>query len=136
MAIDGGQARAYAREMSIAVEISEVEDRIAEYGPHAFLVTVAEDGSPHVVSVVVGVGGGRLVMAAGNRSRANLARSGAATLLWAPPAGGAYSLIVDGTHDPAASDEQAIAIAVVSGVLHRTAGAPGDGPTCLPVGPA
>ena len=120
--------------MSIPVEIAEVEERIAEYGDQAFLVTVSDDGSPHVVSVVVRVDAGRLAMGAGSRTRANLARSASATLLWSPPPGGAYSLIVDGTHDPSASDDDAVALDVGSAVLHRMAGAPGEGPTCLPVG--
>jgi len=119
--------------MSIAVEIAEVEQRIAEYGPQAFLVTVRDEGTPHVVSVVVRVAGGRLRMGAGSRTRANLAARPAATLLWSPPIDGPYSLIVDATADPAAGDDESIALEVSSAVLHRMAGAPGDGPTCLPV---
>ncbi|MGZ4707861.1 MAG: pyridoxamine 5'-phosphate oxidase family protein [Acidimicrobiales bacterium] len=121
--------------MSIPVEIAEVEERIAEYGAQAFLVTVTDDSAPHVVSVVVAVEADRLAMGAGNRTRANLERSPTATVLWPPPSGGAYSLIVDATHDPEASDDEAIALRVVSAVLHRMAGAPGEGPSCLPVTP-
>jgi len=121
--------------MSIAVEIAELEERIAEYGPQAFLVTVRDEGTPHVVSAVVRIEGGRLRTGAGSRTRANLAARPTATLLWSPPAGAAYSLIVDATADPEASDDESIALEVASAVLHRMAGAPGDGPTCLPVGP-
>ncbi len=121
--------------MSIAVEIAEVEERIAEYGPQAFLVTVRDEGTPHVVSVVVRIEGGRLRMGAGSRTRANLVPRPRATLLWSPPSGGAYSLIVDATADPHANDDESIALDVSSAVLHRMAGAPGDGPTCLPVDP-
>jgi hypothetical protein len=122
--------------MSIAVEIDEVAERIGVYGEQAFLVTVGDRGAPHVVSVVVRIEDGRLRMAAGKTSRANLGRSGAATLLWAPPADDPYSLILDGSFDGGASDDEAIAIEVSSGVLHRMVGAPGDGPTCVPVGSA
>ena len=74
-------------------------------------------------------------MGAGSRTRANLERRPTATLLWSPPLDSAYSLIVDATDDPASGDDESIALEVTSAVLHRMAGAPGDGPTCLPVGP-
>jgi hypothetical protein len=122
--------------MSIAVEIAEVAERIVEFGPQAFLVTVGDDGAPHVVSVVVRVDGDRLRMGAGTRTRGNLERAATATLVWAPPSGAPYSLIVDGALDAGASDDDSIAVAVSSAVLHRMAGAPGEGPNCLPVGPA
>jgi hypothetical protein len=122
--------------MSIPVEIAELEERIAEYGDQAFLVTVTESGTPHVVSVVVRIEADRLVMRAGNRTRANLDRSPSATLLWAPPPLGAYSLIVDGTHDADRCGDESIAVEVASAVLHRMAGTPGEGPNCVPVAPA
>ncbi len=118
--------------MSIAVEIAELEERIAEYGAQAFLVTVRDEGTPHVVSVVVRVEAGRLRMGAGSRTRANLGQRPTATLLWSPLPAGAYSLIVDATADPAGGDDESIALDVSSAVLHRMAGASGDGPTCLP----
>jgi hypothetical protein len=46
-----------------------------------------------------------------------------------------YSLIVDGTA-LAATGEGALAVAPTRAVLHRVAGAAGDGPTCRPVGTA
>jgi hypothetical protein len=122
--------------MSIPVEIAEVAERITEYGDQAFLVTVGDEGAPHVVSVVVRVDDERLRMGAGKRTRANLARAATGTLVWAPPAGGPYSLIVDGALDADASNDDSIAVEVSSAVLHRMAGAPGDGPNCVPVGPA
>jgi len=120
--------------MSIPVEIAELEERIAEYGEQAFLVTVTEEGTPHVVSAVVRVEAGRLVMGAGRRTRANLERHPTATLLWSPGPAGAYSLIVDGLHDAGATDDESLAVEVTSAVLHRVAGAAGNGPNCVPVG--
>ena len=119
--------------MSIPVTIAELEERIAEYGEQAFLITVTDEGAPHVVSVVVGIDGDRLVMGAGRRTRAGLAVHPTATLLWSPPDGAAYSLIIDATADDSATTEEAIAVEVTSAVLHRMAGAPGDGPSCVPV---
>jgi hypothetical protein len=118
--------------VSIAVGIAEVEDRIAEYGVQAFLVTTTDEGTPHVVSVVVRIESARLLVAAGRRTRANLERMASATLLWAPAADGAYSLIVDVAFDASATDDESVALEVLSAVLHRMAGAPGEGPNCLP----
>ncbi len=118
--------------MSVAVDIAALGERIAEYGDRAYLVTVGEGGSPHVVSVEVELDGAQFALRVGNRTAANLSDRAAATLLWPPAAGGAYSLLVD----------VVAAAPVVAGpctlrpeaaVLHRVAGAAGDGPTCRPV---
>lgn len=118
--------------MSVAVDLEGLSQRIAEFGPGAFLVTVGDDG-PHVVSVTVAQDGDRLVMAAGRRSRANLAARPAVTLLWPAAPGGSYSLLVDGTASAPPGEDGSVAVEPTSGVLHRVAGAAGDGPTCLPV---
>ena len=122
--------------MSQPVELSALRERIVEYGSNAFLVTVAAEGTPHVVSVVVEVQGDRLVMGAGRRTRANLEVAPTLTLLWSPIPTGTdtdYSLIVDGRYDASIAGDDAIAIVPTSAILHRIAGAPGDGPTCLPL---
>lgn len=122
--------------MSVAVDLTGLSDRIAEFGPAAFLVTVGDDG-PHVVSVAVSPADGVLLAAAGRSTRANVAARPAVTLLWPAGPGAAYSLLVDGTATVVAGDEPTVAIAPTSGVLHRVADAAGSGPTCLPVtGPA
>jgi hypothetical protein len=124
--------------VSVAVELDALRARVDEFGAHAYLVTVGEDRLPHVVSVVVTCGEGeeadRLLMRGGRRTGANLAASPAATLLWPPAPGGAYSLIVDGTGEVSPTDEGAVAVRPSAAILHRVAGAPGEGPSCLPVG--
>ena len=121
--------------MSIAVDLSALEERLAEYGGRAYLVTVTDDQRPHVVSVEVALERDRLVTSVGRRTAANLAQRPAATFLW-PPVGidGEYSLIVDGTAD-GRTGEGPLAVVPTAAVLHRVAGAAGDGATCLPVAP-
>ena len=81
--------------MSVAVDIAALSERLAEYGERAYLVTVGDDGSPHVVSVEVVLDEALLAVRVGNRTAANLSGRAAATLLWPPPTDGVYSLLVD-----------------------------------------
>lgn len=121
--------------MSVAVDITALRERIAEYGERAYLVTVGDDGAPHVVSVEAAVDGDHVTTRVGRGTAANLSARGAATLLWPPPAGGAYSLLVDVTATaPVAAGP--CSLLPDTAVLHRVVGAGGDGPTCVPVEPA
>ena len=81
--------------MTETVELEGLRDRVAEYGPAAYLVTIGDDG-PHVVSVVVTLEDGTLTMGAGRTSRRNVAERPVATMLWPAGPDGAYSLLVDG----------------------------------------
>jgi hypothetical protein len=81
--------------MTEKVVLEGLPDRVAEYGPAAYLVTIGEDG-PHVVSVVVTLEDGTLTMGAGRTSRRNVADRPVATLLWPAGPDGTYSLLVDG----------------------------------------
>jgi hypothetical protein len=141
--------------VSVAVDLEALSARIAEYGDAAYLVTVTDDQQPHVVSVRVRVDGEHLAMDVGRGTRANLTRRPTLTLLWHPVSGGDYSLIVDGTVATTtgttatgtttagttaagttavgATTGGGIAVLPDSAVLHRVAGAAGQGPTCRPV---
>lgn len=126
--------------VSVAVDLEALRARIAEYGDAAYLVTVSDDQQPHVVSVRVRVDGEHLAMDVGRGTRANLTRRPTLTLLWHPVSGGDYSLIVDGTVATTtgataggATTGSGIAVLPDSAVLHRVAGAAGQGPTCRPV---
>lgn len=119
--------------MSVKVELDGLWDRIDEFGRRAYLVTVTDDATPHVVSVVVDRDGDDLVVGAGRRTRANLESRPTLTLLWPPAADPAYSLLVDATFVGELDGGERVAFRATSGVLHRVAGAEGDGPTCLPV---
>jgi hypothetical protein len=117
--------------VSQPVDLAALEHRIREYGTAAYLVTVNEDGSPHVVSVVVRYDGAAIRCAVGGRTRGNLARRGAATVLWGPAADPAYSMLIDVRHEAPDVEGDDVVLAPTSGVLHRVAGAAGDGPTCV-----
>jgi hypothetical protein len=122
--------------VSIAVDLEALGERLAEYGERAYLVTVTDDHLPHVVSVEVRLEGDHLETSIGRRTGANLAARPTATFLWPPPsAGDSYSLIVDGTAVDA-TGEGALSVNPTAAVLHRVAGAPDDGVTCMPVTPA
>lgn len=118
--------------MSVPVELDALRDRIAEYGDHPFLVTVNDDGTAHVTSVSVRVDGDDLVCGAGRRTRANVAERPGVSLLWPTGPDPAYSLIVDAAAVVDEGSEDA-RLTPHSAILHRVAGAAGDGPTCLPV---
>jgi hypothetical protein len=124
------------RHVSIAVDLQALGERLAEYGDRAYLLTVTDDHLPHVVSVQVSLRGDHLATSVGRRTGANLAQRSTATFLWPPPrTDGEYSLIVDGTAVEA-TGEGPLAVLPTRAVLHRVAGTPGDGPTCLPVTPS
>lgn len=121
--------------MSVPVELPALRLRLAEYGEQAFLITVGEAPAPHVVSVVVRLVGDQLVMGAGRKTRANGAARRAVSLMWPAVGDGPYCLIVDGTFVGESADG-GIAVTPNSAILHRVAGAPGDGPNCVPVAEA
>jgi hypothetical protein len=149
--------------VSVPVDLQALRDRLGEFGSRAFLVTVGDDGRPHVVSVHVGVDGDRLVVAAGRRTSANVAARPDVTLLWSAPVGPGgsiepgdagcgdptdspgdlddYGLIVDGAGELVDADDAdpplppVVAIRPTAAVLHRLADAAGGGPACVPVLP-
>jgi hypothetical protein len=122
--------------VSVTVGLDELREQVAEHGRLAFLVTVGDDGRPHIVSVTVAWEGDALVTGAGKSTSANIVRHPGVSLLWSPVAGGAYSLIVDGGAEVRAGDGETPATAAIRpsrAVLHRLVDATGDGPSCITV---
>lgn len=119
--------------MTEKVDLAGLGDRIDDYGPAAYLVTVGEGGAPHVVSVTVARQGATLSVPAGNTTRRNAAAQPSVTLLWPAGPDGQYSLLVDGVAEPAADPDAPLAVRPTAAILHREAA--GQGPTCLPVTP-
>ena len=121
--------------MSVPVELDELRARVEEYGPVAFLTTVG-NARPHIVSVEVGWADGALRAQVGTTTGTNAHTHPAVSLLWAASPGGEYALIVDGHATVEAASDGGPGILILRperAVLHRLAGAPGDGPNCVTV---
>jgi ketosteroid isomerase-like protein len=121
--------------VSVPLRTADLRHEVDRYGPVAYLVTVGpETGRPHVVSVEVRWEGDDLVAPAGTRTAANVGTGADVSLVWSPAPGGTYSLIVDGPSVVRAGEAGVtVAVRPAGAVLHRLAGAAGDGPGCIPV---
>ena len=117
--------------MSVPVDLTALEATVRDLGREALLATVTPESTPHLVSVVVTWSDGRLTIGGGRRTRENIAVHPRVTLIWPQLHDGYYRLIVDG--DAVIGDGDAVVIAPTFAVLHRSAGADGDGPNCLPL---
>ena len=115
--------------MSIPVELHALKHAIGDLGPEALLITVTEDSTPHVVSVIVAYSDGQLVMGGGRRTRANVELHPRVTLVWPVLHEEAYRLIVDGV--ATTTPDEHVCIVPTDAVFHRVADASGDGPNCL-----
>jgi hypothetical protein len=120
--------------MSIPVELADLAERLGQFGDVAYLVTVGEDGAPHVVSVRASLDERRLLVGAGRRTTSNVQLHPAVTLLWPSPPGVGYSLIVDGMATPFVRDETSmLAVDPTGAVLHRTPDGDPAAPSCVTV---
>ena len=117
--------------MSIPVPLDRLRDAIAERGDAAYLLTVADDGSPHVVHVPVRWDGDALTVNVGKRTAANAAaRPLAVSLLYPVRTPDDYSLIVNGTAAVADDDARRLLITAATAVLHRPAAVPDPAAAC------
>jgi len=115
--------------VSIVVPADQLADAVARYG-FAYLVTVGDDGRPHVVAVSPEpTADGLLLDDLGRRTRANATARPEVTLVWPPGTVEAFSLIVDGVATPSGDT---VVVAPSRAVLHRPAPAPGPAPTAAP----
>jgi hypothetical protein len=116
--------------VSVPVDLAALEATAGALGDEVVLVTVDEAATPHVVSVLARWSDGTVAMHAGRRTAANVEVHPTVTLLWPTRHQDVYRLIVDGT---ATLVGDSVVVQPAFAVLHRIAGATGDGPTCLPV---
>jgi hypothetical protein len=120
--------------MAHAAAFDDVRRAVADFGPRATIITVAESLRPHVVTAVVGVDGESLLIDVGAGTRANLVAHPDLALVWTPPGNGEYELILDGTAEhigePDGRSVSTVRIAVAGGILHRLAGLPDGAPSC------
>jgi hypothetical protein len=114
--------------MSIAVALDDLRAEISKRGDAAFVITTG-GASPHVVSARVAWDGDTLTAGAGNTTSKNVATQPIVSLLW-PASFDDYSLIVDGN---AVASDGVLRVDPTRAVLHRSAAAAGDGPTCITV---
>ena len=119
---------AYAGGMGAKTPKNVDFDRLADAltGFHAaYLVTVDDDYTVHTVDVEPELNGRSIeVGPVGGRTRRNIEKRSAVTLLWPPSETGGYSLIVDGTSqlaDITDSDDDIAALRVTPtrALLHR-----------------
>jgi hypothetical protein len=116
--------------MSVPVELADLAEKTASYGPVAYLVTAGPDGKPHVVSVAPSWEGDRLEAGAGRHTSENIAQNPTATIMWAAPPGQPYCLIVDGQ---AEVGDSRLLLTPTRAVLHRVAQADEALPSCVTV---
>ena len=117
--------------VTVPAEPADLASQITLHGDSAQLVTVNPAGRPHVVAVLVAQAGDELNVPAGTKTRANVLANPSVTLLFGPPQGGEYTLVVDG--DAVVSPGETLTIRPSSALLHRVAHATGDGPRCFAV---
>ena len=121
--------------MAHPVSFDDVKRRVVEFGVRATIITVTADSKPHVVTAVLEIDDDRLVTHVGKRTCANLAERPQLTLTWLPTDGDEYQLILDGHADRVGEpDERGVselAIEIEGGILHRLAGLPTPGPSCI-----
>lgn len=123
--------------MSKVTTFEQVRAGIAHYGDLAILVTIGDDGRPHVVTSLVDIDGEQLVVGVGARSRVNLEQRPVATLVWNPAPDDEYLLIVDTSLDTIdEADGRGVArvvLRVEGGIQHRLAGLAPGASSCRPV---
>ena len=120
--------------MSKSVEFADVVAQIDRYGRLASLVSVGADATPHIGTVLVEPVDGHIAVRIGSTTRANMQAHPAVTLAWLRD-GDDYQLILDGTasvdDEVGADGLYAARVRVDRGILHRVAGRPDAGPSCM-----
>jgi hypothetical protein len=117
--------------MSIPVPLDRLRAALEERGAHAYVLTVSEDGRPHVVHGIVRWEGDALAADVGARSAANAAARQPVSLLYPVRFDGDYSLIVDGNGAALSHDGgHRLMITPTKAVLHRPAPAPDPSSAC------
>jgi hypothetical protein len=103
------------------VLLDGLREQTTRFGRSAYVITVTDDGKPHVVSVVVDWNDDRLVFGAGRTTLANVGERPDIALFWAPIEPGGYSLIVDGRAERADPGRDDITLRPSKAILHRSA---------------
>jgi hypothetical protein len=121
--------------MSGPAVLTQLEAVARERGPLAYVVTVGEDGAPHVVQADVQISGERVVALVGKRTAINARARARVSLLFPSRHGDDRNLIIDGVVAvDATEDDRAFRLRLTPtrAVLHRPIPAPD--PTSSPCG--
>jgi hypothetical protein len=117
--------------MNIPVPLDRLRAALEERGGRAYVLTVCDNGRPHVVHGVVRWEGDTLAAEVGRHSAANAVTRPSVSLLYPVRSAGDYSLIVDGSVAVAPHDDgPRLLITPTKAVLHRAAPAPGPSSAC------
>mgnify|MGYP005814821617 CR=1 FL=1 len=104
--------------MSIPVELDDLVAAASAYG-FAYVLTVSDAGTPHVVAATPQWGDGGATVTVGRSTLRNVAARPSISLCYPPAEPGGYSLISDGTATVAGDDR--ITFAPTTAVYHRPA---------------
>jgi len=125
--------------MSIPVPADRLRAAIEERGSSVYVLTVSDDGRPHVIHGPVRWDGDALATDVGRRSAANATARPGVSLLFPVRTHDDYSLIVDGDAVVASAGEgHRLLVTPTKAVLHRPAPAPDPtasacGSDCVPI---
>ena len=125
--------------MSIPVALRALEDAVRERGSAAYVLTVSEHGTPHVVHSEVTWSGNALVTLVGEHTARHARRRPQVSLLYPSRHPDDYSLIVDAVATVVTTSTGARLLFVPTrAVLHRPAPAPDPatsacGSDCVPL---
>ena len=127
--------------MSSPAVITQLEAAARERGPLAYVMTVGEDGAPHVVQADVQVAGPQVVALVGARTAANARSRARISLLFPPRHDDDRSLIVDGVAEVTSTEDARafrLRLTPTRAVLHRPVPAPDPtrspcGSDCVPI---
>jgi hypothetical protein len=100
---------------------------IAQYGPDAYLLTIAND-APHTSFVSVDLKGNVIACAVGKTAARNITSKPNVSLFWPPREPGGYALVVNGTatkHQEMGGVTR-VEITLTKSVLHRPGPRPSD----------
>lgn len=127
------QAAGRLRRVAKPVTTSDLRRHLDRYGTTASVITVSDDHRPHVVTSGVDLDDDRVLVRVGPRSAEHLRSHPDLCLIWAPPDGEDYLLIVDASAVEVAPDgeEFTVVASPTSGIRHRVADAASTGPTCI-----
>ena len=127
--------------MSSPVVPTRLEAAARERGSLAYVITVGEDGAPHVVNADVDVSGGELRAVVGARTGTNARSRARVSVLFPARDEADYSLIIDGAAEVDATEDDRsfrLRLTPTRAVLHRPVPAPDPatspcGSDCVPI---